>query len=91
MAKKSNLFQKMVVEFGGEEDIDVGALTIECFTKFFEIVKSDLFETVKFKKFLIPTRSELFSISSGLPLDTAYFRASILLFTPLVRNDNTKF
>ena len=82
MAKKSNLFQKMVVEFGGEEDIDVGALTIECFTKFFEIVKSDLFETVK---------SELFSISSGLPLDTAYFRASILLFTPLVRNDNTKF
>ena len=29
MAKKSNLFQKLVVEFEGEEDIDVGALTVE--------------------------------------------------------------
>ena len=47
MVKKSNLFQKLVVEFEGEEGIDVGALTIEYFTKFFEIVWRDLFETVK--------------------------------------------
>ena len=57
MAKKSNLFQKLVVEFEGEEDIDVGALTVEYFTKFLEIVRRDLFETMKSETFLIPKRS----------------------------------
>ena len=57
MAKKSNLLQKLVVEFEGEEGIDVGALTIEYFTKFFEIVWRDLFETVKSETCLIPKRS----------------------------------
>ena len=86
MAKKSNLFQKMVVEFGGEEDIDVGALTIECFTKFFEIVKRDLFETVKFEKFLIPTRSggnlNLFKIL-GIAIGHSLFQGlHSLIYTP---------
>ena len=86
MAKKSNLFQKMVVEFGGEEDIDVGALTIECFTKFFEIVKRDLFETVKFEKFLIPTRSggnlTLFKIL-GIAIGHSLFQGlHSLIYTP---------
>ena len=57
MAKKSNLFQKFVVEFEGEGGIDVGALTVEYFTKLFEIVRRDLFETVKSETFLIPKRS----------------------------------
>ena len=57
MAKKSNLFQKLVVEFEGENDIDASGLTIEYFTKFFEIVGRDLFETVKPGTFLIPKRS----------------------------------
>ena len=57
MAKKSNLFQKLVVEFEGEEGIDVGALTVEYFKKLFEIVRRDLFETVKYETFLIPKRS----------------------------------
>ena len=57
MAKKTNLFQKLVVEFEGEEGIDVGALTVEYFTKFFETVRRDLFETVKSETFLIPKRS----------------------------------
>ena len=47
----------MVVEFEGEEGIDVGPLTVEYFTKLFEIVKRDLFETVKSETFLIPKRS----------------------------------
>ena len=57
MVKKSNLFQKLVVEFEGEEGIDVGALNVEYFTKFFETVRRDLFETVKSETFLIPKRS----------------------------------
>ena len=57
MAKKSNLFQKLVVEFEGEEGIDVGALTVEYFTKLFGIVRRELFETVKSETFLIPKRS----------------------------------
>ena len=57
MAKKSNLFQKLVVEFEWEEDIDVGALAVEYFTKLFEIVRRDLFETVKSETFLRPKRS----------------------------------
>ena len=57
IAKKSNLFQKLVAEFEGEEGIDVGAVTVEYFTKLFEIVRRDLFETVKSEPFLIPKRS----------------------------------
>ena len=57
MAKKSNLFQELVVEFEEEEGIDVGALTVEYFTKLFEIVRRDRFETVKSGTFLIPKRS----------------------------------
>ena len=47
MAKKTNLLQKLFAEFEGEEDIDAGCLTKEYFTKFFEIVRRDLFETMK--------------------------------------------
>ena len=47
----------MVGKLEGEEGIDVGALTIEYFTKFFEIVRRALFETVKSETFLIQTRS----------------------------------
>ena len=95
MAKKSNLFQKFVVEFEGEAGIDVGALTVEYFTKLFEIVRRDLFETVKSETFLIPKRSgdnlTLFKIL-GIASGTVYFRGrSIPLFTPLVLgSDNTK-
>ena len=51
------MFQKLVFEFEGGEGIDVGALNIEYFRKFIEIVKKDLFETVKSEIFLIPKTS----------------------------------
>ena len=51
------MFQKFVFEFEGGEGIDVGALTIENIRKFIEIVKKDLFETVKSETFLIPKTS----------------------------------
>ena len=40
-----------------KEGIDVAALTVEYFTKFFEIVRRDPFEKVKSETFLIPKRS----------------------------------
>ena len=57
MAKKSNLFQILVVEFEGAEGIDVGALTVEYFAKFFEIFRTTLFEIVKSDTFLIAKSS----------------------------------
>ena len=57
MAKKSNLFLKLVIEFEGGEGIDVDVLTIEYLTKLFEIVRWDLFETVKSETFLMLQRS----------------------------------
>ena len=87
MAKKSNLFQELVVEFEEEEGIDVGALTVEYFTKLFEIVRRDRFETVKSGTFLIPKRSGGYltlSRSSGSPSCTVYFRGDLhsLIYTP---------
>ena len=93
MAKKSNLFQKLVVEFEGEEGIDVGALIVEYYTKLFGIVRRDLFETVKSETFLIPKRSggnvtrfKILGIAIGQFTSGG---TSIPLFIPLVlRNDN---
>ena len=68
--KKSNLFQKLVVEFEGEEGVDVGALTKEYFLKYYETVRKDLFETLISETSLILKMSgcNLFPKSSDSPM-----------------------
>ena len=93
--KKSNLFQKLVVEFEGEEGVDVGALTKEYFLKYYETVRKDLFETLISETSLILKMSgRNLTISEIIRLTNGQFtsrRTSIPLCTPLVlRYDNTK-
>ena len=88
--KKSNLFQKLVVEFEGEESVDVGALTKEYFLKYYETVRKDLFETSS----ILKMSGRNLTISEIIRLTNGQFtsrRTSIPLCTPLVlRYDNTK-
>ena len=69
---KTILFQRLRIIFKNEIGVDVGALCIEFFTKFFSCVRNELFESVSSEKFLIPKRSggnltffKLFGISLG--------------------------
>ena len=57
MVDKTVIFQKLVVEFSNELGVDAGALCIEYFTKFFDVVRKELFEVTPSEMFLIPRRS----------------------------------
>jgi len=54
---KTQIFQRFRIIFKNEVGVDVGALSIEFFTKFFSCVRNELFESVPSEKFLIPKRS----------------------------------
>ena len=56
MVDKSIIFNKLVVEFCNEPGVDAGAC-VEYFTKFFDVVKKELFEVTPLDMFLIPKRS----------------------------------
>ena len=57
LAEKSILYRKLRVECVNETSVDVGALSVEYFTKLFEIAKTELFELVPTETFSFETFS----------------------------------
>ena len=85
--KEVDLFKKLVIQFEGEEGIDVGAFTVEYVTKFFEIFRRDLFGAVESRTILIANGSAgnliLFKIL-GIAIEASLLQGGLhfLIYTP---------
>ena len=85
--KEVDLFKKLVIQFEGEEGIDVGAFTVEYVTKFFDIFRRDLFGTVESRTILIANGSAgnliLFKIL-GVAIEPSLLQGGLhfLIYTP---------